>query len=209
MARVREAGMEDKILDSAFKVFGEQGFQATTVKAIAEGAGISSGSIYTYFPDKEALFKAAVDRGWSSFIEKIREINRSRVLREERISLLLDWSFSTLGSVLPLIRGMFFEANKQNLIAPNVDRLCQAIVELLRPDEGDPLLASWEANSERRLRINRIIVLGVLTSAAFFPTNSSTEAVESLKEALVTLTTSIAKGNAASQATCKPDGVEQ
>ena len=209
MARVREAGMEDKILDSAFKVFGEQGFQATTVKAIAEGAGISSGSIYTYFPDKEALFKAAVDRGWSSFIEKIREINRSRVLREERISLLLDWSFSTLGSVLPLIRGMFFEANKQNLIAPNVDRLCQAIVELLRPDEGDPLLASWEASSERRLRINRIIVLGVLTSAAFFPTNSSAEAVESLKEALVTLTTSIAKGNAASQATCKPDGVEQ
>ena len=209
MARVREAGMEEKILDSAFKVFGEQGFQATTVKAIAEGAGISSGSIYTYFPDKEALFKAAVDRGWSSFIEKIREINRSRVLREERISLLLDWSFSTLGSVLPLIRGMFFEANKQNLIAPNVDRLCQAIVELLRPDKGDPLLASWEASSERRLRINRIIVLGVLTSAAFFPTNSSTEAVESLREALVTLTTSIAKGNAASQATRKPDGALQ
>jgi len=101
MARVREAGMEDKILDSAFKVFGEQGFQATTVKAIAEGAGISSGSIYTYFPDKEALFKAAVDRGWSSFIEKIREINRSRVLREERISLLLDWSFSTLARSFP------------------------------------------------------------------------------------------------------------
>jgi AcrR family transcriptional regulator len=209
MARVREAGMEDKILDSAFKVFGEQGFQVTTVKTIAEGAGISSGSIYTYFPDKEALFKAAVDRGWSSFIEKIREINRSRVLREERIALLLDWSFSTLGSVLPLIRGMFFEANKQNLIAPNVDRLCQAIVELIRPDEGDPILSTWEANSERRLRVNRIIVLGVLTSAAFFPTSSSTEAVENLKEALVTLTTSIVKGNAASLKAFNPDGVEQ
>jgi AcrR family transcriptional regulator len=209
MARIREAGMEDKILDSAFKTFGDHGFQSTTVKAIAEGAGISSGSIYTYFSDKEALFKAAVDRGWSQFIEKIREINRGHSLREERIALLLDSSFSTLGSVLPLIRGLFFEANKQNLIAPNVDRLCQAIVELIKPDEGDPLLTNWEANSERRLRINRIIVLGVLTSAAFFPTSSTTEAVESLKEALVTLTTNIVKGSAASQASSKPEGAGQ
>jgi AcrR family transcriptional regulator len=196
VARNREIGLEDKILDSAFKVFGEQGFKATTIKAIAEGAGISSGSIYTYFPDKESLFTAAVSRGWAFFNEEINAINRSRALREERIALLLDRSFSTLGSILPLIRGMFFEASKLNLVVPNIDPLCHAIVELLRPDEGDPLLACWDVNSERRLRINRIIVLGVLTSAAFFPSISPAEAVENLKEAIGTLTMSILRGSA-------------
>lgn len=191
MSRVREAGMEDRILDSAFRVFGELGYQATTLKEIAEGAGISSGSVYTYFPGKESLFKAAVDRGWASFIEDIETINRAESSREARISALLDRGFSTLASILPLIRGMLFEASKLNLVAPNVDRICVAIGELLKPDEGDPLRDAWEASDFERFRlISRIIVLGVLTSAAFIPSGSPKAAIESLKEAIRALTIS-------------------
>jgi len=84
MARVREAGMEEKILDSAFTIFGEQGFMATTIKDIAAGAGISSGSIYTYFPDKEALFCAAVTRGWTCFIDELEKIDRRGLAKAER-----------------------------------------------------------------------------------------------------------------------------
>jgi len=183
MARTRDAGMEGRILDSAFAVFGECGFQATTLKEIATGAGISAGSVYTYFPDKESLFKAAVNRGWASFIEELKIMSRGRSLREERIAVLLDRGFSTLGAALPLIRGMLFEASKQNLVKPNVDRLCEAIGELLRPDEGSPLRAGWDEAASEGLILTRIIVLGVLSSAALLPP-SPTASIESLKEAI-------------------------
>lgn len=184
MARVREAGMEDRILDSAFAVFGERGFQATTLKEIAGGAGISSGSVYTYFSDKEALFKAAVNRGWTAFVEELETLSRGRLLRDERIAILLDRGFSTLGAALPLIRGMLFEASKLNLLEPNVNRLCVAIGELLRPDEGSPLSLEWEKGAAERALLTRILILGVLSSAALLPPPSPTAAIASLKAAI-------------------------
>jgi AcrR family transcriptional regulator len=183
--------MEERILDSAFAVFGEQGFQATTIKAIAQGAGISSGSLYTYFSDKEALFKAAVNRGWAAFIDEVETISRGLQRRDERIALLLDRGFTTLAAALPLIRGMLFEASKQNLVAPNVDRLCLGIAELLRPDEGSPQREAWEAKAGERLVLTRIVVLGVLSSAAFLPAPSSGAAIGSLKDAIRTLMAAI------------------
>jgi AcrR family transcriptional regulator len=184
MARVREADMEERILDSAFIVFGERGFQATTLKEIAQGAGISSGSIYTYFSDKEALFKAAVNRGWAAFIEEVETMSHGRLHRDERIAVLLDRGFSTLGAAVPLIRGMFFEASKQNLVESNVDRLCLAIGELLKPDEGSPLLATWPASATERLILTRIIILGVLSSSALLPSASPEASMDRLKEAI-------------------------
>ncbi len=187
MARVREAGMEDKILDSAFKVFGERGFAATTIKEIARGAGISSGSVYTYFTDKEALFKSAVNRGWAAFVDELETINRSEPLRDKRIALLLDRGFTTLAAALPLIRGMFFEASKLNLVAPNVDRVCMSISELLKPDEDGPPLEAWVKTASQRLVSGRIIVLGVLCSGAFIGASSPSLAIDSLKGAIRTL----------------------
>jgi AcrR family transcriptional regulator len=184
MARVREAGMEDRILDSAFTVFGEHGFQATTIKEIASGAGISSGSVYTYFADKDALFKATVHRGWTSFIDELETLSQGKLLHDERVAILLDHGFTTLREALPLIRGMLFEASKQNLLEPYVDRLCQAIGTLLRPDEGSPHEAAWEAGSSARLMLTRIIILGLLSSAALLPPPSPGTAILSLKEAI-------------------------
>jgi AcrR family transcriptional regulator len=189
MARTRDAGMEDRILDSAFAVFGERGYQTTTLKEIAQGAGISTGSVYTYFPDKESLFIAAVNRGWAIFIEELEAISRGRLHRDERVAVFLDRSFSTLSAALPLIKGMLFEASKQNLVKPNVDRLCLAIGELLKPDEDSPLREAWESGATQRLLLTRILILGVLSSAALVPTASPATAIEGLKEAIRALMT--------------------
>jgi AcrR family transcriptional regulator len=183
MSRVREAGMEEKILDSAFRVFGEQGFAATTIKDIAEGAGISSGSIYTYFPDKETVFRAAVTRGWTSFIDELENIARQGLVRAERVALLFDRGFSTLHDALPLIRGMLFDASRLNLIEENLDRVCLAIDALLAPDEGDERRAVWETLREKRLLNTRVLVLGVLASVALMPQSSPGDIVDRLREA--------------------------
>src|SRR5690349_20366470 len=48
------------ILSAALDAFVENGFAATRLEDIAERAGVSKGTLYLYFENKEALFKAAV-----------------------------------------------------------------------------------------------------------------------------------------------------
>jgi AcrR family transcriptional regulator len=50
-----------KILDAAEAEFGERGFHEASINGITARAGVALGSFYTYFPSKEALFRALVD----------------------------------------------------------------------------------------------------------------------------------------------------
>ena len=64
------------ILKSAAKVFFENGFEKTSVKMILKEAGIVTGSLYHFFPSKEALFEAVVEdflKGYAFRIKMILE----------------------------------------------------------------------------------------------------------------------------------------
>jgi AcrR family transcriptional regulator len=52
----------NQILDAATKVFAEKGFHPTTIKEIAQEAGIAHGTIYNYFESKTALMLGIFDR---------------------------------------------------------------------------------------------------------------------------------------------------
>ncbi|MEV0565128.1 TetR family transcriptional regulator [Dactylosporangium sp. NPDC050588] len=46
------------IVDTAVRLFGEQGYDKTTMRAIATAAGVSVGNAYYYFPSKDHLVQA-------------------------------------------------------------------------------------------------------------------------------------------------------
>lgn len=50
-----------QVLDAALRLFSSQGFKATSVRQIADGAKLSIGNVYHHFPDKEAIFKTLLD----------------------------------------------------------------------------------------------------------------------------------------------------
>ena len=52
----------DAILDAVVRVLKREGFRAVTTNRIAEVAGVSIGSVYQYFPDKQAIFVALHQR---------------------------------------------------------------------------------------------------------------------------------------------------
>jgi AcrR family transcriptional regulator len=59
------------ILDAAKAVFFEQGYQLASMDRIADRAGTTKRTVYGYFPNKEALFGAVVDKGCASVVGQL------------------------------------------------------------------------------------------------------------------------------------------
>ncbi len=68
------------VLEAAAQLFGELGYGGTTTNRVAERAGVSIGTVYQYFPNKDALISALAERhvaaageGFTALLRELRE----------------------------------------------------------------------------------------------------------------------------------------
>lgn len=61
------------IIEAAQKRFGLYGIEKTSMREIADDLNLSKASLYYYFPDKESLYIAVVEKEQAEFIESILE----------------------------------------------------------------------------------------------------------------------------------------
>lgn len=81
------------ILTAAQKRFGVFGVEKTSMREIADDLKLSKASLYYYFPDKESLYKAVVEKEQEEFVVKISE----RVLAiKEPEQLLCEYAIARL-----------------------------------------------------------------------------------------------------------------
>jgi AcrR family transcriptional regulator len=71
-----------EILEAATDLFRERGFEPTTVQAVAAAAGVAAGTVYLYFPSKEAILTAMQEEFETGLIDRFAEISEA-VLAEE------------------------------------------------------------------------------------------------------------------------------
>lgn len=94
---------KDKILRETTRLFADQGYEATTMKNIADAVGIKAASLYAHYRGKEELFRAVLETAlgsWESLIEGIFErAERSKSLEEGLNAILGDFACSMAGSV--------------------------------------------------------------------------------------------------------------
>ena len=66
-----------QILDAALALFSHQGYRATSMREIAEKAGVSTGNVYHHFADKEAIFLELLDIYWRAIDDPDFPVNKA------------------------------------------------------------------------------------------------------------------------------------
>ena len=58
-----QAAKRQRILDAALKLFAHEPYQAVTMDRVAVAAGVAKGTLYLYFPSKDALYLGVLNDG--------------------------------------------------------------------------------------------------------------------------------------------------
>jgi AcrR family transcriptional regulator len=82
-----------QIIEAAQKRFGLYGIEKTSMREISDDLHLSKASLYYYFPDKESLYIAVVEKEQAEFLEKILE--RTNKIKEAD-KLLLEYAIARL-----------------------------------------------------------------------------------------------------------------
>jgi len=106
--RRRKQARPQEILDAALACFAERGFAASRMDDIAERAGVTKGTIYLYFENKDAVFKALVRESIGAQLANVLENVRayegpSRELLRLILTVLGQFARTSDRVVLPKI----------------------------------------------------------------------------------------------------------
>lgn len=105
----------ERILDAATRVLGERGYDGASTNRIAGEAGISNGSLYQYFPNKDAIVVAVLDRFADHLAEQLGT----------QIETTMTESWEVAGRALLDVQLRLFEENADllRIIVEQIPRL--------------------------------------------------------------------------------------
>jgi AcrR family transcriptional regulator len=72
--KARSDATRGKILDAALQLFRDRGFEATTMREIAESAGVATGAAYYYFDSKDAIVLAFYDQAQKDMTARLEDV---------------------------------------------------------------------------------------------------------------------------------------
>src|SRR5215211_4497678 len=87
--RVPRQERDAAILDAAFAAFAVEGFAAVRLDELAARLGIAKGTIYLYYPSKEALFGAAVRRRMAGPLQGLESAAAAAASGQDAMTALL------------------------------------------------------------------------------------------------------------------------
>jgi AcrR family transcriptional regulator len=67
------ASRRDEILRAAKKLFLTEGIEHTTIRKIAAAVGVTSGALYLYFPDKNAITRAIAEDTFGALLVRLEQ----------------------------------------------------------------------------------------------------------------------------------------
>ena len=80
-----------ELLTKSFDLFAEKGYAAITMREVAQGIGVSTGTLYHYFPSKEELFGQLIEQSCQENILIVKDRLKNIQTLKERITLIAQY----------------------------------------------------------------------------------------------------------------------
>jgi AcrR family transcriptional regulator len=171
----------EQILDSSLRLFSEKGFARTSVRDIAQAAGITDAAIYYHFASKRELFEALIEeRGFTAALAELETIEIT-VGPEEAIHSLAVNALDFIYRNRDLMKVLMVEAMADDPVATEEyqilsDRWRKAEARILRFYADRGLLRTEDCDELAQQLV--VTVLGVLAdfmmSSAVAPQDGTT-----------------------------------
>lgn len=82
---------EKKIIEKALMVFWEKGLQGTSAKDLVKATGITNGSLFHFFKDKQNLYQVCLQHYYETYLVQLEEMMLSDNPFNEKIKILLEY----------------------------------------------------------------------------------------------------------------------
>src|ERR1700679_2597817 len=69
----RSRTLVDSAVEAAARILSKLGYDGASTNRVAEAAGISIGSLYQYFPNKDSLMGAVIDQQLANYTKKLED----------------------------------------------------------------------------------------------------------------------------------------
>lgn len=127
------------VLQAAIARFGREGFRSTSVADIARDAGVGGTVAYAYFPNKEALFLAAIDEDAAAVIrEGLFSVVGDPQIADWRQTLVYTMAEAITGHPLArrVLAGLEPDVTERVLEIPALADLRRACAERIRAEQA-------------------------------------------------------------------------
>lgn len=161
----RADATREQILAGAARLFRTQGYAATTLRQVADAAGIKAGSIYYHFASKETILVEVLDKG----IELVMDAVRRRI---DALPATASWREKIAAGIEGHLYGMlhygdFTSANIRIYgLIPLSAKKQHRVVRRAYADYWDRLFAAareaGELRTDTSLAVTRLFVIGAL-----------------------------------------------
>lgn len=157
----------DALLDAASGLLATQGLAGMTTNAVAERAGVSVGSLYQYFPNKQALVSAVSDRLNAALVAEVERLVASDLAADVKLDALVALLCSSDVGDLAVRRALLRDVPRgwvESGIESSERRVVAALVPLAR--ELAPRLADDEV--ARRVVLALFAIRGAAQGAMLY-----------------------------------------
>lgn len=151
-----------RILDASAALFRERGYRRTDMEDIADAVGLARNSLYRYFPNKDSILLACVQRDMVPFVEEMRALAEKFTDPLERLGVWLDAQIELAASPAHATMEMMSEIRQ---LAPALRREVMQLHELpnaVLEEALNPILKG----RRRDPRLVSALVAGMVEAAA-------------------------------------------
>lgn len=121
---VPQGGVREKVIEAALQLFSRRGYFSTSIPDIVRESGVSTGSIYHHFGDKEGIARSLFDTTVERMQQALQDICQRHPDTESRCRDIIQLLFSITEQEPELMNFMLHARHREFL--PSVAPICSS-----------------------------------------------------------------------------------